>query len=46
MIDNIVVPVASVYGLSDDYKYLKSSIREFLTGLFSVELKAFFQSSF
>lgn len=32
MIDNIVVPVASVYGLSDDYKYLKSSIREFLTG--------------
>lgn len=46
MIDNIVVPVASVYGLSDDYKYLKSSIREFLTGLFSIELKAFIQSSF
>ncbi|XP_058776388.1 2-phytyl-1,4-beta-naphthoquinone methyltransferase, chloroplastic isoform X1 [Vicia villosa] len=32
MIDNVVVPVASVYGLSEDYKYLKSSIREFLTG--------------
>ncbi|GAU33813.1 hypothetical protein TSUD_221500 [Trifolium subterraneum] len=32
MIDNIVVPVASVYGLSDDYRYLKRSIREFLTG--------------
>ncbi|XP_027187632.1 2-phytyl-1,4-beta-naphthoquinone methyltransferase, chloroplastic isoform X2 [Cicer arietinum] len=33
MIDNIVVPVASVYGLSEEYRYLKSSIREFLTGI-------------
>ncbi|RDX57753.1 2-phytyl-1,4-beta-naphthoquinone methyltransferase, chloroplastic, partial [Mucuna pruriens] len=32
MIDNIVVPVASGYGLSEEYRYLKSSIREFLTG--------------
>ncbi|KAJ1399500.1 UbiE/COQ5 methyltransferase [Sesbania bispinosa] len=32
MIDNVVVPVASGYGLSEDYRYLKSSIREFLTG--------------
>ncbi|KAF7809321.1 2-phytyl-1,4-beta-naphthoquinone methyltransferase, chloroplastic [Senna tora] len=32
MIDNVVVPVASGYGLSEEYKYLKSSIREFLTG--------------
>ncbi|XP_020217563.1 2-phytyl-1,4-beta-naphthoquinone methyltransferase, chloroplastic [Cajanus cajan] len=32
MIDNIVVPVASVYDLSEEYRYLKSSIREFLTG--------------
>ncbi|KAL2317333.1 hypothetical protein Fmac_031209 [Flemingia macrophylla] len=32
MIDNIVVPVASCYGLSEEYTYLKSSIREFLTG--------------
>ncbi|KAL5537857.1 hypothetical protein UlMin_046086 [Ulmus minor] len=32
MIDNAVVPVATVYGLEEEYKYLKSSIREFLTG--------------
>ncbi|KAI9111830.1 hypothetical protein K1719_017520 [Acacia pycnantha] len=31
-IDNVVVPVASGYGLSEEYRYLKSSIREFLTG--------------
>lgn len=37
MIDNIVVPVATGYGLSEEYRYLKSSIREFLTGLFSSE---------
>ncbi|CAN0893129.1 2-phytyl-1,4-beta-naphthoquinone methyltransferase, chloroplastic [Linum grandiflorum] len=33
MIDNVVVPVATGYGLADEYEYLKSSIREFLTGL-------------
>ncbi|KAK9191854.1 hypothetical protein WN943_020470 [Citrus x changshan-huyou] len=32
MIDNVVVPVASGYGLAEEYQYLKSSIREFLTG--------------
>ncbi|XP_078429184.1 S-adenosyl-L-methionine-dependent methyltransferases superfamily protein [Wolffia australiana] len=32
MVDNVVVPVASSYGLADEYAYLKSSIREFLTG--------------
>ncbi|CAK9182770.1 unnamed protein product [Ilex paraguariensis] len=32
MIDNIVVPVASGCGLTTEYKYLKSSIQEFLTG--------------
>ncbi|OVA20752.1 UbiE/COQ5 methyltransferase [Macleaya cordata] len=32
MIDNVVVPVASSYGLAKEYEYLKSSIREFLTG--------------
>ncbi|CAN1310857.1 2-phytyl-1,4-beta-naphthoquinone methyltransferase, chloroplastic [Linum perenne] len=32
MIDNVVVPVATGYGLADEYEYLKSSIREFLTG--------------
>jgi len=37
MIDNVVVPVASGYGLSEEYRYLKSSIREFLTGLFPSE---------
>lgn len=35
MIDNVVVPVATSYGLAEEYKYLKSSINEFLTGLFS-----------
>lgn len=33
MIDNVVVPVASGYGLADEYAYLKNSVREFLTGL-------------
>ncbi|KAJ0962508.1 hypothetical protein J5N97_027630 [Dioscorea zingiberensis] len=32
MIDNAVVPVASTYGLSNEYRYLKDSINEFLTG--------------
>ncbi|GAV61992.1 Ubie_methyltran domain-containing protein [Cephalotus follicularis] len=32
MIDNVVVPVATVYGLAKEYKYLKSSIKEFFTG--------------
>ncbi|CAH1433961.1 unnamed protein product [Lactuca virosa] len=32
MIDNIVVPVAAGYGLTVEYRYLKSSIQEFLTG--------------
>nr|XP_011464056.1 PREDICTED: 2-phytyl-1,4-beta-naphthoquinone methyltransferase, chloroplastic isoform X2 [Fragaria vesca subsp. vesca] len=31
MIDNVVVPVASGFGLEEDYRYLKRSIREFLT---------------
>ena len=32
MIDNAVVPTATVYGLAKEYKYLKTSIDEFLTG--------------
>ncbi|PSR84830.1 2-phytyl-1,4-beta-naphthoquinone methyltransferase [Actinidia chinensis var. chinensis] len=32
MIDNVVVPVATGYGLEKEYKYLESSIQEFLTG--------------
>ncbi|XP_059633701.1 2-phytyl-1,4-beta-naphthoquinone methyltransferase, chloroplastic isoform X2 [Cornus florida] len=32
MIDNVVVPVATGYGLAEEYKYLKNSIREFRTG--------------
>uniref|UniRef100_A0A2N9IQ97 ELK domain-containing protein n=1 Tax=Fagus sylvatica TaxID=28930 RepID=A0A2N9IQ97_FAGSY len=32
MIDNVVVPVATGYGLAKEYEYLKSSIKEFLTG--------------
>ncbi|XP_058193110.1 2-phytyl-1,4-beta-naphthoquinone methyltransferase, chloroplastic isoform X1 [Rhododendron vialii] len=34
MIDNVVVPVANGYGLAEEYKYLKSSIQDFLTGSF------------
>ena len=33
MIDNAVVPTATVYGLAKEYKYLKTSIDVFLTGL-------------
>ncbi|OMO80150.1 UbiE/COQ5 methyltransferase [Corchorus olitorius] len=32
MIDNVVVPTATVYGLAKEYQYLKTSIKEFLTG--------------
>lgn len=32
MIDNVVVPVSSMHGLSDEYRYLKASVSEFLTG--------------
>ncbi|KAK9117205.1 hypothetical protein Sjap_016152 [Stephania japonica] len=32
MIDSVVIPVASSYSLAKEYEYLKSSIREFLTG--------------
>lgn len=32
MIDYIVVPIASGYGLADEYHYLKNSIKEYLTG--------------
>ncbi|XP_020585768.1 2-phytyl-1,4-beta-naphthoquinone methyltransferase, chloroplastic isoform X1 [Phalaenopsis equestris] len=31
-LDNVVVPAASIYGLSDEYKYIKSSVAEYLTG--------------
>ncbi|KAJ0725764.1 putative ubiE/COQ5 methyltransferase, S-adenosyl-L-methionine-dependent methyltransferase [Helianthus annuus] len=47
MIDNIVVPVAAGYGLAEEYRYLKSSIQEFLTGeeLEHLALKAGFSSA-
>ncbi|OAY69990.1 2-phytyl-1,4-beta-naphthoquinone methyltransferase, chloroplastic, partial [Ananas comosus] len=32
VIDNAVVPLASRYGLAEEYEYLKGSIAEFLTG--------------
>ncbi|XP_047962874.1 2-phytyl-1,4-beta-naphthoquinone methyltransferase, chloroplastic-like [Salvia hispanica] len=32
MIDCIVVPIASGYGLANEYHYLKNSIKEYLTG--------------
>lgn len=33
VIDNVIVPVASGYGLGSEYEYLKNSIKEYLTGL-------------
>lgn len=33
MVDNIVVPIASGYGLANEYHYLKDSIKEYLTGI-------------
>ncbi|XP_076892514.1 2-phytyl-1,4-beta-naphthoquinone methyltransferase, chloroplastic-like [Bidens hawaiensis] len=47
MIDNIVVPVAASYGLSEEYRYLKTSIQEFYTGeeLEHLALKAGFSSA-
>lgn len=35
MIDYVVVPAADIYGLANEYRYLKRSINEFLTGLSS-----------
>ncbi|KAI3467555.1 hypothetical protein Pfo_024218 [Paulownia fortunei] len=32
MIDYVVVPVASWYGLTSEYRYLKNSVKEYLTG--------------
>lgn len=37
MIDNVVVPVATSYGLAKEYEYLKYSIDGYLTGSFSVD---------
>ncbi|KAJ9554309.1 hypothetical protein OSB04_018354 [Centaurea solstitialis] len=47
MIDNIIVPVAASYGLSEEYQYLKRSIQEFLTGeeLEHLALEAGFSSA-
>jgi hypothetical protein len=38
-IDNVVVPLASGYGLTEEYKYLKSSIAQYLTGIVYFLLK-------
>ncbi|KAK6930987.1 Methyltransferase type 11 [Dillenia turbinata] len=47
MIFNVVVPVASGYGLAQDYQYLKSSILGYLTGkeLEEIALLAGFSSA-
>ncbi|CAL9224940.1 unnamed protein product, partial [Arabidopsis halleri] len=37
MIDNVVVPVVTIYGLAKEYEYLKYSINGYLTGSFSVD---------
>lgn len=36
MIDNVVVPLASSYGLAEEYAYLKSSINNFSTGISAI----------
>jgi ubiquinone/menaquinone biosynthesis C-methylase UbiE len=36
MLDNLVVPVASQFGMEDEYAYLKTSIARFPTGEFWV----------
>ncbi|KVI05664.1 UbiE/COQ5 methyltransferase, partial [Cynara cardunculus var. scolymus] len=47
IIDNLIVPVAASYGLSEEYQYLKRSIQEFLTGeeLEHLALEAGFSSA-
>ncbi|XP_018447421.2 2-phytyl-1,4-beta-naphthoquinone methyltransferase, chloroplastic [Raphanus sativus] len=47
MIDNIVVPVATLYDLAKEYEYLKYSISEYLTGeeLETLALEAGFSSA-
>ncbi|ESQ34444.1 hypothetical protein EUTSA_v10008293mg [Eutrema salsugineum] len=47
MIDNVVVPVATVYGLAKEYEYLKYSINGYLTGeeLETLALEAGFSSA-
>lgn len=47
MIDNVVVPVATVYDLAKEYEYLKYSINGYLTGeeLETLALEAGFSSA-
>ncbi|CAN8313053.1 unnamed protein product [Cochlearia groenlandica] len=47
MIDNVVVPVATMYGLAKEYEYLKYSINGYLTGeeLETLALEAGFSSA-
>lgn len=41
MIDYVVVPVASWYGLTSEYRYLKKSIKGYLTGVFFIIVSRF-----
>ena len=34
-LENIVVPAARLYGLAEEYEYLRPSIKRFATGLFT-----------
>mmetsp|Transcript_41008 Transcript_41008/g.97424 ORF Transcript_41008/g.97424 Transcript_41008/m.97424 type:complete len:312 (-) Transcript_41008:128-1063(-) len=47
MLDNVVVPVAGMYGLRDEYEYLRPSIKAFPTGaeLERLALEAGFEES-
>ncbi|XP_022887651.1 2-phytyl-1,4-beta-naphthoquinone methyltransferase, chloroplastic isoform X2 [Olea europaea var. sylvestris] len=47
VIDNVIVPVASGYGLGSEYEYLKNSIKKYLTGdeLEKIALEAGFSTA-
>lgn len=41
-LENIVVPAAQLYGLAEEYEYLRPSIKRFATGLFRCSVCHFF----
>jgi len=44
-LENIVVPAARLYGLAEEYEYLRPSIKRFATGLFACMVCQFFAES-
>jgi len=41
-LENIVVPAAKLYGLAEEYEYLRPSIKRFATGLFTCSVSHVF----